>query len=74
MLCAPAVLHLLIFWLGVQIETFDLAFTNQFTMEKGWDNFVWAWDHIFSDVGNNNMGLAFRNTLTFFVMGMTLVP
>ena len=73
-LCAPAVLHLLIFWLGVQVETFKLAFTNQFTQETGWDNFVWAWKQIFSDVGNNNMGLAFRNTLTFFVMGMTLVP
>ena len=73
-LCAPAVLHLLIFWLGVQIETFKLAFTNQFTMETGWDNFQWAWEQLFSDVSNNNMGLAFRNTLTFFLMGVVLVP
>ena len=73
-LCAPAVLHLLIFWLGVQIETFELAFTNQFTKQVGWDNFIWAWKQLFSDIGNANMGLAFRNTLTFFLLGMTLVP
>ncbi len=73
-LCAPAILHLLIFWLGVQIETIDLAFTNQFTKEVGWDNFVWAWKQLFSPAGPEVMKLAFQNTLKFFILGIALIP
>ncbi len=73
-LCAPAILHLLIFWLGVQIETLELAFTNQFTHEVGWDNFEWAWKQLFSPAGPETMKLAFKNTMIFFVMGVCLIP
>ncbi len=73
-LCAPAILHLLIFWLGVQIETIELAFTNQFTKEVGLDNFVWAWKQLFSPAGPETMKLAFLNTLKFFVLGIALIP
>lgn len=73
-LCAPAILHLLIFWLGVQIETIELAFTNQFTHEVGWDNFVWAWEQLFSEAGPEDMKIAFQNTLKFFLLGMALIP
>ncbi len=73
-LCAPAVLHLLIFWLGVQVETIELAFTNQFTGKVGWDNFEWAWNQLFSPAGPDYMKLAFQNTLKFFLMGVALIP
>ncbi len=73
-LCAPAILHLLIFWLGVQIETIELAFTNQFTHEVGLDNFEWAWEQLFSPAGPDFMKLAFQNTIKFFIMGLCLVP
>ncbi len=73
-LCAPAVLHLLIFWLGVQIETIELAFTNQFTGQFGFDNFEWAWEQLFSPAGPDFMKLAFKNTMKFFLMGIALIP
>ncbi len=73
-LCAPAIIHLVVFWLGVQIETVELAFTNQFNQEVGWDNFEWAWKQLFSSAGPADMKLAFRNTMIFFVMGVALIP
>ena len=66
-LCAPAVLHLLIFWLGTQIETFRMMFTDHLTGEFTLGNFTWALNELFAGTATSNIALAFRNTMIFFV-------
>lgn len=73
-LCAPAILHLLIFWLGVQIETFRMAFTNVDTGAVGMDNFEWASEQLFAGASSSNIALSLQNTLIFFVVGCVMVP
>ncbi len=74
LLCAPAILHLLIFWLGVQIETFRMAFTNVDTGEFTVKNFEWAANNLFNGASSYNMPLLFKNTMIFFAMGCAMVP
>ena len=73
-LCAPAILHLVIFWLGVQIETLRMAFTNVNTGKAGMDNFQWAADELFAGASSSNIALSLQNTLIFFVVGCVMVP
>lgn len=69
LLCAPAILHLVIFWLGVQIETFRMAFTNVDTGAVGMDNFEWASEQLFAGASSSDIALSLQNTLIFFVVG-----
>lgn len=73
-LCAPAIIHLLVFWLGVQIESLGMAFTNPNTGEFTWNNFVWAYRTIFAGGDASDMGLLLRNTLIYFLVGCGMIP
>lgn len=73
-LCAPALIHLIVFWFGVQVETVKLAFTDYWTGEIGWSNFKWAWEQLFCGTSTMAMPIAFRNTISFFLLGMALIP
>lgn len=72
--CAPAVLHLLIFWLGVQIENVRMMFTDYDTGKFSLINFQWAINSLNQGLGVNDINLAFRNTMIFFVMGLCMIP
>lgn len=73
-LCAPAILHLLIFWLGVQLETFRMAFSDVNTGAVNMGNFEWAVNQLFAGASSSDIALALKNTLIFFVMGCALIP
>ena len=73
-LCAPAIILLLIFWLGVQIETFRMAFTDVFTRQLDMTNFEWAFDNLFAGAAASDIALALRNTLIFFVIQCAMIP
>lgn len=73
-LCAPAIIHLLIFWLGVQIETIRMAFTDVFTREFDLTNFEWALQSLFGDGATSDISLALRNTMIFFVVQCVMIP
>lgn len=73
-LCAPAILHLLIFWLGVQIETIRMAFTDVFTNEWSMTNFNWAFRELFAGASSSDISLALRNTIIFFILGCVMIP
>lgn len=67
-LLAIPVIHWIIFWLVVNIQTIVLAFqsyniygTNEFTL----GNFVEVWKQIVSPI-NNNLGISLLNTLKYF--------
>ena len=70
---APTFLHLLIFWLGVQIQSVIMAFTDyetgNFTL---WGNFAWFFRNLAAT--NSEMGLAFANTFKFFFMSIAIIP
>lgn len=72
--CAPAILHLLIFWLGVQIKTFQMAFTDVHTKIAGWMNFEWANRELFAGAASSDISLALQNTLIFFCVGCIMIP
>lgn len=70
---APAVLHLLIFWLGVQIKNFQLAFTDVETGAfSGLRNFAYVTDSLF---GGRDPYLkeSVGNTMLFFLEGIVIV-
>lgn len=70
----PAMSHLLVFWLGVQVESLKLAFTDVNTGAfNGFDNFKFAIESIFSENGND-MAEAFRNTFIFFSVLLIMLP
>ena len=73
-LCAPAIIHLLVFWLGVQIETFRMAFTDVYTRQFDLTNFEWALKSLFAGAASNDIALALRNTLIFFVVQCAMIP
>lgn len=73
-LCAPAILHLLVFWLGVQIETFRMAFTDVDTKEFTLGNFEWAITELFAGGSVSNVSMALENTIVFFFVGCALIP
>lgn len=73
-LLAPAVLHLLIFWLGVQLQNFVLAFTNPNTNEFTlFGNFQYVTDALFGG-GDPYLKEAVGNTFIFFIVGIVLIP
>ena len=74
LLCAPALLHLLIFWLGTQVETIRMMFTDHLTGELSFENFNWAYKELFAGAATSNIALALQNTLKFFVMHCALIP
>ena len=71
--CLPAILHLVIFWAGIQWNSIVMTFTNVLTGEIGFDNFKWAIDALSIGMGVD-MPLAFRNTMIFFLMMVLLIP
>ena len=71
--CAPALLHLVIFWAGMQWNSLVMTFTNVLTGEVNFDNFKWAIDALTMATGVD-LGMAFRNTMIFFLMNVTFVP
>lgn len=74
LLSLPAIIHLVVFWLGVQVETIRMAFTNVHSEQLSLDNFEWAFSQLFAGGASNDISLAFRNTMLFFVMGLVIVP
>lgn len=73
-LCAPALLHLLIFWLGTQIETIRMMFTDHLTGAFSFKNFTWAYEELFAGAATSNIALALQNTFKFFLMHCAIVP
>lgn len=73
-LCTPAILHLLIFWLGVQVETIRMAFTDVFTGMGSLTNFDWAIQNLFAGASSSDISLALRNTVLFFLQGCVMIP
>lgn len=73
-LCAPAIIHLLVFWLGVQLETFRMAFTDAQTGAVNLDNFGWAFKQLFAGAAVSELSLAFVNTMLFFLLGCAIIP
>jgi ABC-type sugar transport system permease subunit len=71
---APALIHLLIFWLGVQIESLKMAFTDYYSGESTFDNFSLIIGNLFDTKKGNYIGISLKNTLVFFTMGMCMVP
>ena len=74
LLLIPAIVHLLVFWLGVQIETIRMAFTNVHSGELWVGFFDWAFTQLFKGGASNDIALAFINTMLFFIMGIIIVP
>lgn len=73
-LCAPALIHLLVFWLGTQIETIRMMFTDHASGEWSLANFKWAYNELFAGAATSNIALALQNTMKFFVMHCALIP
>lgn len=73
-LCAPAILHLLIFWLGSQVESLRMAFSNVNTGEFSMINFKWAYNALFGGADASSMPLLLRNTIIYFFAGIGIVP
>lgn len=73
-LCAPAIIHLLIFWLGVQLETFRMAFTDVYTRQFDMTNFEWAFNNLFAGAASSDIALALRNTMIFFCVQLLMIP
>ncbi len=73
-MCAPAIIHLLVFWLGCQIETIRMAFTEYATGETNLANFDWAYKALFQGAADADLRLAFTNTLIFFALGCAMIP
>lgn len=73
-LCAPAIIHLLIFWLGVQLETFRMAFTDVYTRQFDMTNFEWAINNLFAGAASSDIALALRNTMIFFCVQLLMIP
>ena len=71
--CAPAILHLVVFWAGIQWNSIVMTFTNVLTGEIGFDNFKWAIDALTMATGVD-MPQAFRNTMVFFLMNALFIP
>lgn len=69
----PMVSHLLIFWLGVTVESIRMAFTDVNTGELGLMNFEWVFS-VFAAESANDLTLAFRNTMIFFLVSMIMIP
>lgn len=64
----PAVSHILIFWLGVNLSSFKMAFTDYYTGQFTIDNFNQAWI-LFTETKGNDLSFAFGNTLKFWLIG-----
>lgn len=73
-LCAPAILHLILFWAGCQVETMRLAFTDATTGLFSLENFEWAISELFGGAAVGDMRIAFKNTMIFFIVGLIRVP
>lgn len=74
LLCAPAIIHLLVFWLGTQLETFRMMFTDYNTGAFSTENFEWAYRELFAGASTSNIALAFQNTLLHFLKGSIMIP
>ncbi len=64
-LLALPVIHWLVFWLYINIQTIVLAFQHQRTGAFTLTNFVTVWDRITSPI-NNDIGISLLNTLKYF--------
>lgn len=64
-LLAPAIIHLIIFWAGVQVETLIMAFTDADTEEwNNFDNFAVAFESLFTGEALQYM----KNTFVYFLV------
>lgn len=64
MLAIPVV-HWLVFWLYINLQTIALAFQDVRTSKFTFDNFKQVWTQLTSPV-NNSIGIALKNTLKYF--------
>lgn len=64
-LLAIPILHWLVFWLYVNMQTIILAFQHQRTGAFTLGNFVTVWERIVSPI-NNDIGISLLNTLKYF--------
>lgn len=70
---APTVIHLVLFWGGVQVETLAMAFTDRKTGEFTLlGNFRFIFDAL--STPDSDLSIAVRNTFLFFGVGILLIP
>lgn len=71
---APTVIHLALFWAGVQVETLIMAFTGQQTKAFTFGNFRQVLQSMFKVGSGLPIAEAFRNTFIFFFISLLTVP
>ena len=69
--CIPPVISWLIFYVGVNLTSFTMAFTNKDGVIS-FDNFIRFWDEINNPV--SDIRIAFRNTLLTFGINLIAFP
>ena len=69
--CIPPLISWLVFYVGVNLTSFTMAFTNK-SGEISFDNFVRFWDELNNPV--SDLRIAFRNTLLTFGINMIAFP
>ena len=62
---AIPIIHWLVFWFYVNVQSIALAFMHVRTGEFTWINFKTFWDSLTSPIGNT-IGVAVKNTFLFF--------
>ena len=65
----PAVSNVLVFWLGVNIQSLFMAFTDYDTGAFTWNNFTEA-VRMFTVMKGSDLSLALTNTSKFFLLGL----
>lgn len=66
------IVHLCVFWLGVEIETLRMAFTDDNENFVGFENFNYFFDAMKS--ADSILRGAFVNTFKFFFLGLAMFP
>lgn len=69
--CVPPVISWLIFYVGVNLTSFTMAFTNKDGVVS-FDNFIRFWDELNNPV--SDIRIAFRNTLLTFGINLVSFP
>lgn len=72
-LLAIPVVHWLIFWLFINLQSILLAFQDPLTGDFTWENFKIFWGDLTNPTSTNVLGLAVKNTLLYFGSSIFIV-
>lgn len=68
----PALSHIAIFWFGINVQSWIMAFTDYDTGSFTWNNFAWVFQQFTDPKTDLTIGLL--NTTRFFLLGLFNVP